>query len=309
METNNLILSLCLPTNGVIEWVFPVLESIYSQNVDEKQFEVIVTDNGNNKEFFEKMTKYVPLHDNLIYRKTTAYQFFNQLEALKIAKGKYLKFVNHRAVLKNGSLEKMIRFVEENSKTKPVIYFSNGTIKPKNNILSCTSFDNFIYELGRWASWTTGVGIWKEDYDKIPIDVKIDKISPHSMILFSERQKKEYLINNYVFFQEIDSSHKQKGKYDLFKAFAVEELTITLNLYIDNDISARTLIHVKNEYKKFVSALYWKFCICKEPCSYDLNGFNESMGIYFSKFSIILGAWIYGSKMFIKKIIKNKRRF
>ena len=48
MENEKLVLSLCLPTNGISEWVFPVLESIYSQNVDESKYEVIVTDNGSS---------------------------------------------------------------------------------------------------------------------------------------------------------------------------------------------------------------------------------------------------------------------
>lgn len=305
MENEKLVLSLCLPTNGISEWVFPVLESIYSQNVDESKYEVIVTDNGTNDDFCNRMNEYVRRHKNLLYKKTTAYQFFNQLEALKLAHGEYLKFINHRAVLKSGALQQMIEFIDNNSEEKPVIYFSNGTIKPKNGVLKCNSFDEFVYNLGRWASWTTGVGIWKKDYNNIPSNAKIDKISPHSVILFSERSRDKYLINNFVFSEEIDTSHKNKGSYDLFKAFAIEEFLITLNLYVDGAISATTLKHVKKEYKKFVSALYWKFCIQKEECSYDLEGFDDSMGVLFSKADIITGAWLYGMKTFFKKLIKR----
>ena len=43
-----MLLSLCMPTNGISEWVFPSLDSIYNSSVDESLFEVIVTDNGNN---------------------------------------------------------------------------------------------------------------------------------------------------------------------------------------------------------------------------------------------------------------------
>lgn len=32
--------------NGVVEWVFPVLDGIYSQNCDDDQFEAVVTDDG-----------------------------------------------------------------------------------------------------------------------------------------------------------------------------------------------------------------------------------------------------------------------
>lgn len=39
-------LSLRIPTNGVVEWVFPVLDGIYSQNFDDDQFEAVATDDG-----------------------------------------------------------------------------------------------------------------------------------------------------------------------------------------------------------------------------------------------------------------------
>ena len=42
----NTILSLCMPTNGVVEWVFPVLDSIFEQGCNSDDFEVIITDNG-----------------------------------------------------------------------------------------------------------------------------------------------------------------------------------------------------------------------------------------------------------------------
>ena len=46
MESNTLLLSICIPTNGVVEWVVPVIESIYAQEVDKRLFEVVITDNG-----------------------------------------------------------------------------------------------------------------------------------------------------------------------------------------------------------------------------------------------------------------------
>ena len=52
------LVSLCLPTNGISEWVFPVLDSIYSQGVSNDLFEVIVTDNGKNQEFKYRMREY-----------------------------------------------------------------------------------------------------------------------------------------------------------------------------------------------------------------------------------------------------------
>lgn len=296
---NEPILSLCLPTNGVIEWVFPVLDSIYNQNVDLNMFEIIVTDNGDNKEFENKMLRYKENHSNLIYKKTTSYMFYNQLDTLKLANGKYLKFVNHRGLFVDGALEKMIKLVCKNEENKPVIFFGNGVLK--DNVYKLKNFDDFVSTIGHLASWTTGVGIWKDDYDKIPENIKIDKISPHSCILFSERHKNEYLIDNSVFSKEIVVDQRKKGTYDLFKGFAVEEITITLNLFINGDISANTFKKVKNDYKKFVADLYWQYIIEKRPCSYDLFGFEDAMGIFFTKKEII-----FEVILLILNKIKNK---
>ena len=61
------IVSLCMPTNGVIDWVFPVLESIYNQNVNNELFEVVITDNGNNAEFKKSIKEYLQTHINIVY--------------------------------------------------------------------------------------------------------------------------------------------------------------------------------------------------------------------------------------------------
>ena len=89
-------LSLCIPTNGVTEWVIPVLDSIYIQNIDQSLFEVIVTDNGDNQEFKNRIKEYKKKVDNLIYQETTANGFTNQINAFELARGALIKFVNHR---------------------------------------------------------------------------------------------------------------------------------------------------------------------------------------------------------------------
>lgn len=299
-----LLLSLCIPTNGVSEWVFPVLDNIFDQGVNNSLYEIVLTNNGDDELFHNKMREYASLHENLVYCKNNSVLFDNQLEALKLAKGQFLKFLNHRSIIENGALQTMIDFINENITDKPVIYFSNGELKKNETVNVYDSFDSFVNNLGIYASWTTGVGIWKEDYDKIPQDMQYDKISPHSGILFSERKKDKYIINDFCFSHEIDTSHANKGKYDLFKAFAVEEYAITLRLYIDGDISVRTLKKVKNDYRKFLSNLYWCFCIRKQPCSYDLKGFDNSMGIFFNKSQIVFGAYIEG----IKGILRLTRK-
>ena len=71
------LLSLAIQTNGIIEWVFHVLDSISRQSVDENLFEVIVTDNGDNDLFYNKMLEYKKKHRNLIYQRNESKLFMN----------------------------------------------------------------------------------------------------------------------------------------------------------------------------------------------------------------------------------------
>ena len=64
------LLSLCIPTNGVVEWFFPVLDSILSQGVDSKLYEIVVVDNGNNPVFKERIKEYNSKSESLVYRES-----------------------------------------------------------------------------------------------------------------------------------------------------------------------------------------------------------------------------------------------
>jgi hypothetical protein len=284
-----------MPTNGFSEWVFPALNSIYDSNVSLDLFEVIVTDNGSNSEFEDEMTAFSDKYENLIYKKTDAYMFDNQLEALKLAKGDYLKFVNHRSVWLPDRLQYMIDFLDEYKDEKPVIYFSNGAMGWGPMYKEFGSFDQFVLNLGIQGTWTSGVGIWKSQYDMIKDNYQYDRISPHAGILYSDRKNKKYIINDKYWMRNIDDDHSKKGKYNLFKAFALDEFIITINLYRDGDITEDTLIKVKEDFKQFLMELYRDFYIKKLPCSYDLSGFHKYINIFFDEKEIIEGAQTYDS--------------
>ena len=301
-------ISLCIPTNGISEWVFPVLDCIFQQNVNPSLFEVVVTDNGDIIAFKTKMREYSKKYNNLVYKETNAFLFENQIEALRIARGEYFKFVNHRSLLEDGSLIWMINLVKKYINEKPVMYLSNGTLgfsKPRE----FNSFDGFVDGLKICASWTTGVGVWKSDFEKIPRDWTYNKISPHSDVLFYERKRDKYVIDDFKWCHDIDNSHEKKGKYDLYKAFAVDEINITLGLYIDGDISSRTLKNVIKSYKQFVSDCYCSFNILKKPCSYSLDGFDDSMGIFMRKTDVIAFAILKIPRIIIRKILHIIKNF
>ena len=301
---NQYLLSLCIPTNGIADWVFPVLDSIYAQNVDEKLFEVVVADNGTDSDFKRMMEDYAKKHENLVYVKTDAVLFHNQLEALKAASGEYLQFLNHRFALIDGGLNYLLSFVKNNRDTKPVVYFTDGHLEGAGGVQEFDSFDSFVKCLGSLVSWTSGVGIWKEKFDRIPKSTKVDNISPHSHILFSDRTNQRYIVDDTVYAVEIDLNQSRKGKYDFFKAFAADEPAIALQLYADGSISADTMKEVRLGYKNYIIECYFLFFIRKVPCSYDLSGFNDNMGIVFSKQEILFGVFLTVIERASRKILR-----
>lgn len=280
-------LSLCIPTNGVVEWVGPVLDNIYSQGIDENLYEVVVCDNGNDSEFENMMREYESAHKNLVYRKTTAYQFYNQIEAFKIASGEFIKFVNHRAIFEKGAIEHILEVVKNNSLEKPVMYFSNGQLQNKGSVSVYDNFESFVRNLSYFSSWSAGLGIWKSDFEKMPDDMEYNQLFPHISILFYETKGKKYLIDDNILFHELPTDNTKKGKYRLFQAFAIEYPSILLDLSRRNLITIETFLAVRNELRKFIATQYMVHVIKKVPCSYDLSNSDQELEVFFSKKEII----------------------
>lgn len=296
-----MILSLCIPTNGVIEWVFPVLDSIFRQNISNELFEVVVTDNGNNIEFKKKMLDYCQRYPNITYEQTDALPFLNEIESYKLAKGQLIKFVNHRTMLVEGSLEKLIKFARDNINEKPIVYFANGVLKIEKTVHQYECFDLFVRNLSYWSSWSTGMAIWKEDFESIPEKTDFNELFPHTTVLFRERNRSKYVIDNTLIMEELPIGKIAKGKYDLFGAFGIEYPGIICDLLRDGSIVNETFRFVVKRNLEFIAGLYWDYCIIKKPCSYDLSGLTNIFGVFYTK----AGLYKMTVKYTIKKIGKK----
>lgn len=291
------LLSLCIPTNGVAEWVFPVLDSIYEQKCDEKLFEIIVTDNGNNSDFEKGISSYVVQHRNLVYRKTAAVQFLNQIEAFQLAEGMFIKFVNHRTRLTKHSLEYLITFVKKYKEEKPVVFFANGNKRCSRAVTECTEFDQFVRELSYWSSWSGGIACWKEHFKKISNKEEFNGLFPHTDILFSERNRNKYIVDNTILMEEMPVGTISKGRYNLFYAFSVEYILIIANLLKDKSISVETFKQIKAENGEFLANLFCEYIIRKKECSYDLDGYIKFLNVFYSYHVI--------KKMAVKELFKR----
>lgn len=284
---SEILLSLCIPTNGISELVFPVLESIFTQeDVDDNEYEVVVMDNGTNDNFKKQMHNLEIKHSNLIYKETSLNGFLNEPECYRAAKGTFIKFINHRTKLLPGSLKYFISFVKNNMFQKPVVYFGNDEIRNITGIQHYPNFDLFVRNLSYWSSWSTGMGIWKEDFNHIKNKTSFNELFPHSTILFYEREKNDYIIDNSKLLYEVNVGHANKGKYDLFRAFSVEYISILSDLYRENSITLDTLLKIKKDTAYFIANLYFSFVIRKKPCSYDTTNL-KAIEVFYSKKTIV----------------------
>ena len=295
------LVSLCIPTNGIIEWVFPVLDSIYEQGVAEEVFEVIVMDNGSNVEFSLLMKAFVARHTNILYKKTTAYEFLSEIETYKAASGVLIKFINHRTKLKKGTLQYYLDFVKKNKDTRPVVYFSNGVLGKKTTMEELYSFDDFVRELSYWSSWSTGMAFWKEEFDKMEGLGECNLLFPHTNILFYDKCNARYIVDDKELLDEIPVNGVSKGRYNFFHAFAVEYPAIITDLYREKFISVQTLLKVKDDNLNFLCDLYFSYVIRRIKCSYDLSGYHESISVFYSKWQVIKKLPL----IFVKRIVNK----
>lgn len=298
------VISLCIPTNGIIEWVFPVLDSIFSQNVSNELFEVVVTDNGNNEEFKRLFDEYQKLHENLFYFRSSGYEFLSEPDSYKNAKGLFIKFINHRTKLIPGTLQYFINWVKQNIEEKPFVYFSNGVIGFKT-AREYPDFDSFVKGLSYWSSWSTGMGFWKETFDSMSKDHKYNLLFPHTDILFSQRKLDKYVIDDSKLLDEIPQGKIPKGRYNLFNAFGVEYVGILSDLLRNGDISIDTFLYVKNANKKFIVNLYFQYVIMKRKCSYNLSNYKQSLDVFYTYKSVRADA----IKVFIKRLVFYPLKF
>lgn len=274
------LLSLCIPTNGMTKWVIPVVDSIFSQGVEDELFEVVISDNGSNSDLGDALKNYQLCHDNIRYRKSTSEGFMNQLDVFEAANGTFLKFINHRSCLQEGTLEYLLEFVKKNYGSKPIVYFANGTLDI-DGVKDYDSFSDFMCCLTYYASWTTGLGFWKDDFDKMEVD-SYDQLHPHMAWLCYYTDRKKYIVDNSRLLCDITNAHNEKGKYNLFKAFAVDYVAILQEIQKSGKISEECFRFCKDDLEDFLVRYYYKFIICKEPCSYDLSDYIAHLSVYYS---------------------------
>lgn len=108
------------------------LNSIF-QNYTGNDFEVIVVDNNSNDESFEMLEECFPRVKKIKNKENLGFGKANN-QAMAIGKGKYILVLNPDIVIKKGSIEKMLDFLEKNKEAGAVgakLVNPDGTLQMK----------------------------------------------------------------------------------------------------------------------------------------------------------------------------------
>lgn len=277
MEIQTPLISLCIPTNGVVEWVIPVIKSIYNQGVDQSLFEVVIADNGADSDLDKALLDY--RYDNLHYFKTQEQGFVNQKASFRLAHGEFRKMLNHRGPLSDGALQDMVEVVKKYHDTKPVLYFSDCKIKSKDEFIECANTDEFIAKMLSWTTWSAGLGLWKEDIPALD-RLECNKMFPHVTMMFETREESRYVIWNKKYLEMM--SDEGKGGYNVFKAFAIDFMDLMNDLRERNKISEETFGRTKSDVLILLSGFYYTEKLRPSIHTFELDHIKKSVCKYYT---------------------------
>ena len=303
MENKELLLAICIPTNGVVEWVVPVIESIYAQGVDNALFEVVITDNGEKDDLQVAVKKYN--YPNLNYSRNNAKGFTNQIEAFEKCQGVFCKMLNHRSIMLPGSIMALIEFVRKYQDTKPILYCAEGNAKG-GDYIECANTDEFVKSMSYFVSWSGGTGAWKDDLRCNLRSKSIDCFFPHFLFLFGLRDETQYVIWNGKYEEMADDAGK--GGYDLFKVFGVNLLDYINNLRIQNRIEIGSFLRVKEDLYDFLGGLYLNEVLLPTNHTFIIQNVEQSMSVYYGRYyykNMVLKARLKEFKYSIMHLFKK----
>ena len=299
---NKPYLSICIPTYNRLEILNNTLDSIYADlnDVNAEDFEIIVSDNEPNHSTKALIDKFN--FKNLHYHASNSNGFLNSFDVLKLGNGMFLKLHNNYTLVRKPFLKKMINEIKENSIEKPLIFYTNG-LNQSGDIKRFDSYDAFMYQLSYLSSWSSGFGVWKEDFESVCNTIEINSYFPQTSLLISQTQKSNYVINDIPIFDNQDIP--KKGGYNIFKVFSVDYVSLIEKVYNRKEISKDTFNKIKKDLLlDYLSVRYFKTVIVRMD-NFEKSNIKESIEIHYSSrmyYIMIVTALFAPVKTLIRKI-------
>ena len=261
---NNPLLSICIPTFNRAGYLESTLRSIVSQCrfQETNDVEIVISDNCSDDDTQNIALAFVKAYGEKVryFRNDKNIADANFERVLSYGKGTFLKLNNDNLKHRENSLNIIIQAIIENKENKNVLFFSNGVLSLKENII-CDSLDSFVDIVSFYSTWIGAFGLWKESfktlndfnrysYLQLPqVDVLCRLINSHAKVFVNDDR---------IF---ISVTTPNKGGYDFIKVFMDNYLFI-LNECVNNK-SLNEKTYVSEKRKLLLRFLRTRFAIIK----------------------------------------------
>jgi hypothetical protein len=277
---NRPLVSICIPAFGRLQYVRRTLTTIYNEaKVDSiclEDFEVILSDNDPQRSLLSLGDEFP--YRNFAYHNPTCEGFMNSFYALSFGHGELLKLHNSQELFNKGSLKAIIDSAYRYRKEKCLLFFSSGLLEI-GQVLITNSFDEFIDRTSYFSSWSNAFAIWKEDFDRVKNIQTLNKLFPHTSLLFSQTNKSKYIIDDRPLFTT--QFIKKRGGHNKFEAFTIEYPSILDCSVIEGAIQESTRLNIiKSLRDRFLPQLYFNVKIAKRE-TFASDGFKTNIKKYF----------------------------
>ncbi len=276
---NEVILSICIPTFNRADKLDKTIASIINQKFDKNTVEIVISDNCSTDETVNVITKYKNIYKNIkhIRQDPAIWADNNIINSLKYGQGIFLKLCNDTACFNDGSVEKILLFINKYKEKKPILTFSNIDKSSRNyeNI----NLNNFIFHNSYNCTSILTVGIWKDDLALIK---NLDEAFEYMMPAVNIYRKYFDLKNIFVVYNEnlFNVQYiKNKGGYNLIDVFVGNYLGIVLKSELNaNRISLFTYEIEKIKVLKGFVAPWMKLLKKKESgFTFSIEGANKKL--------------------------------
>ncbi|MDE5580430.1 MAG: glycosyltransferase family 2 protein [Treponemataceae bacterium] len=305
MKLDSLKISICIPTKQRVEILKKTILSMLKENVDTSLYEICISDNSPTDETKNMILECFSDKKNIIYKKTKCKGFYNSIEALKMGTGRFLKLHNDYSSFA-GTFSDFVK-ENENISDDSVVSFTNGNLTESRNIRKFNSFDEFINFIHYYSTWSSAFSILRKDFYKLlEQNIEIDKMFPHTSLLFDLQNKKNYIVNDRKYFNNQDV--EKKGGYNLPETFGSRYLSMAEVLKNKKYITTNTLKKIKFKILTFIADWYYKCKVYPNKYYFDYSGWQKIIESLYGKTGVSYIRFIYRKKIlkfYLKKIIRK----
>jgi glycosyltransferase involved in cell wall biosynthesis len=315
MKNKKPLLSVCIPTYNRADILDKSIASIVTQpEFDSDDVELVVSDNASNDNTEETVKKYQKKYKNIFYLKNSEnIRDKNYPLVIEKAHGIFRKLCNDTLIFKKGAVGKLVDSVRNNIVERPVLFFLNGSIKKiKRNFYLTDDFEVFVKTISFYSTWSSGFGIWEDDYNSIK-----DKFSGCELSLWQTKvlfemslNKNKYFIENSKLF-DIEIPQNKNLSYGLYKVFYENYLGL-YRKYLAAHVSEKAF-HFLRKDLLFCFFMPWIINVRYDYEQYVLSGNEDLYQLVLSAYRqekyfpfFLLKLRLLNMKRYAKKIITGR---